>query len=169
MRELSEEEYENVKNLKIEGLEFEARQILGKVPEGRKADYEGLFHAADYLEKTGNLDTAVEIYMLETSRIYLGNAFSLNMLDLTTSATVLVAEVDPEKIPEEAISVIGHEDTAKIFGEILKREVSHNRATLKLGLYDILYVGQYSGPRLPEGTTRLPEGASVKWIKVQLV
>jgi hypothetical protein len=33
---------------------------------------------------------------------------------------------------------------------------------------DVLLVGQYVGPRPPEGTTELPEGAEVRWTKVRI-
>ena len=32
-----------------------------------------------------------------------------------------------------------------------------------------LFVGQYKGPRLPEGATALPEGAIVEWAMVLVV
>ena len=31
---------------------------------------------------------------------------------------------------------------------------------------DVALVGQYSGPRLPEGATTLLEGATIKWMVV---
>jgi hypothetical protein len=41
-----------------------------------------------------------------------------------------------------------------------------NRANVSLAAGDRVLVGQYSGPRLPEGTTTLPEGATIKWLVV---
>ena len=38
-----------------------------------------------------------------------------------------------------------------------------NRKSIKLGSGDILLVGQYVGPRLPEGATELPENATIEW------
>ena len=60
-------------------------------------------------------------------------------------------------------SVVGHEDMANLLG------VPFNRTTLRLVKNDVLYVAQYSGPRLPEGATELPEGASFKYYKVKVL
>jgi hypothetical protein len=40
---------------------------------------------------------------------------------------------------------------------------------VKLNQGTRLLVGQYDGPRLPEGATSLPEGATLTWFKVELV
>ena len=45
-------------------------------------------------------------------------------------------------------------------------EIPCNRATVALKEGDVALVGQYSGPRLPEGATSLPEGAAIKWLVV---
>lgn len=93
---------------------------------------------------------------------YLGNAFSLQMLE-KLPASVRVSEVQREAIPAEAISVIGHSDTANILG------VPFNRVSITLEKGDILYVAQLQGGRLPEGATTLPEGFSFKYLKVEIV
>ena len=79
---------------------------------------------------------------------YLGNAFSLQML-MDGMATAFIAKIDKENIPVDCISVIGHADLAEYLG------VPMNRATLKLGRKDTLYVAQFVGGRLPEGYTIL--------------
>jgi hypothetical protein len=66
------------------------------------------------------------------------------------------------------VSVVGHADTAAVFSEVMGGHVEFNRASVKLADGDILYVGQYSGPRLPEGATALPEGAKITWLKVSI-
>lgn len=101
--------------------------------------------------------------------VYIGNAFSLNMVDLSPEGLIFsVKEVDPGTflLEKEVMSVVGHQDTAALFSKLLGMEVAFNRTTLSLNPGDQLLVGQYSGPRLPEGTTTLPDGASVKWILV---
>jgi hypothetical protein len=54
-------------------------------------------------------------------------------------------------------------DTAAVFTTLLSRPVAAQRLTLRLEYDDIVLVGQYVGPRLPEGATTLPEGARIEW------
>ena len=105
-------------------------------------------------------------------KITICNAFSLNMVDPSfESYQWNIRPVDPMVIPallEEGgfESAVGHADTAKLFTSLLGVEVPCNRATVG-GCRGKLLVGQYSGPRLPEGTTTLPEGAKVVWWLVE--
>ena len=103
------------------------------------------------------------------AKIYLGNAFSLQMLD--TSVTNIV-NVIPASVGEIAgsdfMSVIGHADTAAVVSNILKRDVPANRASVRLEKGDVLYVAQVTGGRLPEGATTLPEGFSLAFLKVTI-
>lgn len=108
-------------------------------------------------------------------RVVIANAFSLNMLELGVSATDLqVCRVPPEYIREEIkeagdfASIVGHVDTAAIFSSLLGLDVTCNRATFTLEEDVVLFVGQYKGPRLPEGATTLPEGAKVEWAMVTI-
>lgn len=64
------------------------------------------------------------------------------------------------------VSAVGHADTAAVFSSVLGVEVPCNRATVALKEGDVALVGQYSGPRLPEGANCLPEGATIKWFIV---
>lgn len=108
-------------------------------------------------------------------RVVIANAFSLNMLDLGVGATDLqVCRVPPEYIRQEIeeaggyASIVGHADTAAVFSDILGLGLPCNRATFTLKEDHILFVGQYKGPRLPEGATSLPEGAKVEWAMVTI-
>lgn len=114
-------------------------------------------------------------------KIYLGNAFSLSMLDREAQRNQAGDAVyanpriprpvdDPvgwldqyEAVGADIISVVGHADTAAVFAAVLGRPVAVNRATIKLEKGHCLLVGQYIGPRLPEGATTLPEGATIEW------
>ncbi len=98
---------------------------------------------------------------------YLGNAFSLNMV-FSESFTLRARKVTPADIPVEAISAIGHADTARVVSGILGREIPANRVNVALKEGDILYVAQYKGPRLEEGATKLPEGATLEFMEVTL-
>ncbi len=99
---------------------------------------------------------------------YLGNAFSLNML-VSLPASVQVREVSPETAAIrvlDSVSVVGHADTAAVFASVLGCAVPTNRVTVVLHPGDELLVGQYRGPRLEEGATTLPPGATIQWLLV---
>lgn len=103
---------------------------------------------------------------------YLANAFSLQMLEALPSVVKIrgakeeeifnVADDGSKTLANGIVSVIGHEDTARVLG------VPFNRISVKLKDGDILYVAQLMGGRLPEGATTLPEGFKFKFIKVTL-
>jgi hypothetical protein len=93
--------------------------------------------------------------------IYVSNAFSLGMVPRELLPTVRIAPCD-EPNTKNMVSVVGHPDTAAVLG------VAFNRATLRLNAGDVLYVAQYVGPRLPEGTVTLPEGARFDWVEVRV-
>jgi hypothetical protein len=79
----------------------------------------------------------------------IGNAFSLQML-MDSIANVQVSPINKEEIPfNECQSAIGHQDLADYLS------VPMNRVNTKLSNKDILYVAQFMGGRLPEGTTML--------------
>ena len=99
--------------------------------------------------------------------MFLLNAFSLNML--VGNADISVREVSvtvATSLAANCTSAVGHADTAAVFSNVLGVEIPCNRATVVLKDGDLALVGQYSGPRLPEGATALPEGAAIKWVVV---
>lgn len=99
--------------------------------------------------------------------MFLLNAFSLNML--AGNADVHVREVSlktARNLAKITISVVGHSDTAAVFADVLGIDVPCNRVSVTLDHCATALVGQYSGPRLPEGATSLPEGAAIKWMFV---
>ena len=71
---------------------------------------------------------------------YIGNAFSLNMIGNGTEVVLRVTAQDKSDIPEDALSCIGHEATAKVVSRLLGREVPMNRVALSLGAGDELFV-----------------------------
>ena len=119
--------------------------------------------------------------------IYLTNAFSLNMLPgilpkseddyLGSPARIEVIPCDSLGAKEALesrhhkegwTSAVGHPSTATIFSQELGLDVPCQRTTVSLKPGDRLVVGQYSGPRLEEGATTLPEGASIRWFEVDI-
>ena len=97
-------------------------------------------------------------------KVYIGNAFSLQMV--ADNAIIAKVEVSPEEIPTEAVSIIGHADTAAVVGSILGRNVPCNRASVMLSDEDVLYVAQVVGGRLPEGATTIPDGMELKFYRI---
>jgi len=98
------------------------------------------------------------------------NAFSLNMI-YGFPAIFTVVEVSIEQAAEYASyanSYVGHKDTAVVFSNILGVQILENRSSFLLDRGEGLLVGQYTGPRLPEGATKLPQGASIHWLVVSL-
>jgi len=105
--------------------------------------------------------------------IYLLNSFSANMLaDLPVSVVfteLSAAEATAELQRQGFVSAVGHDDTAIIMTRILGVYVPCSRSTVLLRRGDKALIGQYSGPRLSEGTTTLPSEAAIKWILVDIV
>lgn len=99
------------------------------------------------------------------------NAFSANMLG-QFPATVCFKQIDTAaarwELAGELHSAVGHADTAAVFSRALDLPVPCNRETVKLRAGQRAILGQYSGPRLPEGATTLPEGARITWLFVDV-
>ncbi len=98
---------------------------------------------------------------------FLTNAFSLQMIK-TFPAVPIIEEVDLTSIPADAVSAIGHADTANVLSKLLNRNVECNRVSVTLTGNDTLFVFQVVGGRLPEGATTLPENFSFKVLKIHL-
>lgn len=98
---------------------------------------------------------------------YLGNAFSINMLDVGRYCIVQVKRIEMADVPHDCKSIIGHPATASLLTKMLGYDVPVNRESVMLKKDDELYVAQYSGPRLPEGATELPEGAQILFFRVK--
>lgn len=116
--------------------------------------------------------------------LYICNSFSLGMLpdwrlspdadassirvepvtEAQARACIARAEVDGHVI----FSAVGHADAARIFAGALGRDVPVNRIGITLTVSDRYLIGQYLGPRLPEGATELPPGARIAWLIVSL-
>lgn len=99
--------------------------------------------------------------------MFLLNAFSLNMLNGNADVHVREVSLDTARnLAKIATSAVGHADTAAVFADVLGVPVPTNRVSVTLNVGDAALVGQYSGPRLAEGATTLPEGAVIKWVIV---
>jgi hypothetical protein len=106
--------------------------------------------------------------------IYIVNAFSIQMLDreninpLGKGLEFVPCSIGYVKDHMEEglwVGAIGHIDTAAIVAQQLEVPVEklHSRISVTMTERDTLLVAQYRGPRLPEGTQTLPEGARIEW------
>jgi hypothetical protein len=99
------------------------------------------------------------------------NAFSLNMLANPDGLAVDFIGLTPDKarglVSAGGVeSAIGHTDTAAVVSSVLGISIPMNRTTVSLGEGNCFVVAQYVGPRLPEGTTSLPEGSRIDFFLV---
>lgn len=104
--------------------------------------------------------------MLKT---FLTNAFSINMLpgrETEVDFYPLTTEEAHDILVSGFESAIGHKDTAAVVSQILGIKVSVNRVDVKLNPDVQIIVAQYTGPRLPEGVTTLPDGAKIEFWQV---
>lgn len=103
--------------------------------------------------------------------LYVANAFSFNMFnfvpEVLTQSELNEFEARELLMGGNFISVVGHADTAAVLSKVLHHEVKFNRASTKFEYGDHILVCQYIGPRLEEGATELPEGATIKFILVR--
>lgn len=101
------------------------------------------------------------------------NAFSINMLSpgapcLASFVPLSVEDASWLYRLEAAESAVGHASTAAVFEELLGHPVEACRSSVVLSQGDRAIVGQYTGPRLPEGATSLPPTATVTWWLVSI-
>lgn len=99
------------------------------------------------------------------------NAFSFNMIaDFPVTIVAKETSLDEAKaiLTDGFDSAVGHADTAAVFGAELSVEVPANRASVSLQKGEQVLVGQYKGPRLPEGCKTLPEGATIQWLLISV-
>jgi hypothetical protein len=105
-------------------------------------------------------------------RTILGNAFSLQMLDLQRTSNVKVEPLMLDEVrqilKEGFVSSIGHQDTAAVLSDMLGLDVPCNRINVHLTTDDVLVVAQLIGGRLPEGSTKLPDGFGFQFVKVRV-
>ena len=117
----------------------------------------------------------IEMLSPKKTNVYVGTAFTFNMVEDLTNINVEANPISWEEMDAclfamkkqhsefvEVINGMGHESTSQMLGE-------HSyRRSLSLKKGDILYIPQYRGPRLPEGETKLPKGALLVPIRVEI-
>lgn len=99
--------------------------------------------------------------LVEAARQIQRAAVTLAFVPITVEAARRLLET-----ADEWLSAIGHPNTAAIVGAVLGLEVPANRVNVVLEGDTSLVVAQYRGPRLPEGATTLPTGATIEFWQV---
>lgn len=102
------------------------------------------------------------------------NAFSLSMLTGNSELKVTKLGDLTQRSFGEALGgeraewMIGHQSTCDLISEILGcGRIEAVRSNVSLSHGEEVLVLQYVGPRLPEGSTTLPEGAKIEVISVR--
>ena len=107
------------------------------------------------------------------------NAFSLSMLPTVADGEFRTLSVRRMALPDVVRtlhpdygcgveSYVGHADTAALLSKMLGFPVECHREALTIRDGEVMIVAQYAGPRLPEGSTQLPDGASITWFAVEV-
>ena len=110
------------------------------------------------------------------------NAFSLNMLR-ETRLNIIRKELDVEEVKNcfltsniitndycyDVESCIGHADTATIISRQIGLDIDYNRVSVALQVNEKFILAQYTGDRLPEGTTELPDGSKIVYYACTVV
>jgi hypothetical protein len=102
------------------------------------------------------------------SKVKLLNAFSFDMSSGDLHWTEVELPVVQQMLSQGFESYVGHADIANVFSSLLAIPVACNRANVTLSSGDKCLLGQYIGPRLLEGATRLPEGSKIKWLLITI-
>ena len=97
------------------------------------------------------------------------NAFSLQMR-VSPKGGIEWEEISPEEarrlLKDGVDSYVGHQDMANVISAVLGISIPAQRRHGKIEEGETIIVAQYDGGRLPEGTTELPEGAKITFLKV---
>jgi len=100
------------------------------------------------------------------------NAFSLNMI--SADCTVEIKRISENRVAGTAYdgcieSYIGHKQLSDILSDRWRVEIPMNRDTVTLDSNgERVFIAQYKGPRLPEGTTEIPDGAKIEFFAVEI-
>ena len=110
------------------------------------------------------------------------NAISLNMLDpaatgfkIVDRLTVIEQDIGYNADGLDVVhwnhieSCIGHEDLCKVVHARYGVKIPFNRVSNTLSPGERVLVVQYKGPRLPEGSTKLPEGSTIDFLVVDVL
>ena len=102
--------------------------------------------------------------------IILFNVFSLQMRPTPDDGSISWKEIPVEEarrlLADGIESYVGDTDTANVISSVLGIPVPAVRRHGKFNNGETIIVAQYDGSRLPEGTTELPPGAKITFLKI---
>jgi hypothetical protein len=102
--------------------------------------------------------------------IYLTSSFSMQMIK-RYPLSMEVNEIDKKTFIEGLrygfYGAVGHEPTASMMTNDLGMLIAFNRVRVTVSPGDTLFIWQYAGGRLPEGATVLPDGAEIRYLRVE--
>ena len=91
------------------------------------------------------------------------NMFIPHLKEWTLKNEVISSDDVKGELGSEFVNACGH--STDLINELTGLELVKNRITNKANIGDTIIVAQYNGPRLEEGATSLPEGASLVFVK----
>lgn len=98
---------------------------------------------------------------------YLADTFTPDMLCINSFSLARFKIVDPATIPTDVFSDIADANMTRVVSSILGFEPTNKSDSAYISDdYDVLYLARYHGPKLEEGTTSLPKGATLTFYKV---
>ena len=65
-----------------------------------------------------------------------------------------------------AVSAVPTADMASLLTDLLGISICHNRQSLRLSVGDTVYMASLSTGKLPMGTSTLPAGTRVQWLRI---
>lgn len=98
--------------------------------------------------------------------IYIGNVFTFGFLankNVDIKSRQITWKEFDQALQGEFVNYMGHEDVARMVG------LEQNRISISVKSGDVIYLAQYDGPRLEEGATVLPQGATLVPLKVEVL
>lgn len=98
--------------------------------------------------------------------IYIGNVFTFGFLankNVDIKSRQITWKEFDQALQGEFVNYMGHEDVARMVG------LEQNRISISVKSGDVVYLAQYDGPRLEEGATVLPQGATLVPLKVEVL
>lgn len=98
--------------------------------------------------------------------IYIGNVFTFGFLaskNVDIKSRQITWEEFDQALQGEFVNYMGHEDVARMVG------LKQNRISISVKSGDVVYLAQYDGPRLEEGATVLPQGATLIPLRVEVL
>ena len=101
---------------------------------------------------------------------YLAPTFSIAMLaNPTVENSVLIEPITVNDLPDNLESAIAKPNLAAVISQAIGREIVARRQPIRLAPGDVLFVAQYTGPRLGDDERTMPHGGVVRLFRVTVM